>query len=137
MASLNRCTFIGNVGRIETRHVSNGGSVTNIGLACTETWKDKDGSKQEKCVWVNCVLFKKLSEIAEQYVGKGMLLYISGKLDNNPWKDKDGNARTTTQIIVDEMQMLGGKKEPARADEEPAKVKQPGSLAEFDSDLPF
>jgi single-strand DNA-binding protein len=108
-------------------------------LACTETWKDKDGSKQEKCVWINCVLFKKLSEIAEKYVEKGMTLYVEGSLSNNQWKDKDGKDRTTTQIIVEEMQMLGGKgekKEPSKADAEPAKVKQPGSLG-FDDDIPF
>lgn len=109
MASLNQCNFIGNVGKIESRFMASGDAVTNISLAVNESWKGKDGSKQESVEWVNAVMYKKLAEIAQQYVKVGDPLYISGKLKTRKWADKAGVERYTTEIIADEMKMLSNK----------------------------
>ena len=137
MASLNQCNFIGNVGKIETRYMTNGEAVTNLSLACNEQWKNKDGEKQEKVEWVNCVIYKKLAEIANEYVKVGNQLFVSGKLSTRKW-EKDGVTRYTTEIIVNEMTMLGGKpqeEKPARQDAAP-KAKST-SMDDFESDIPF
>lgn len=118
MASLNQCNFIGNVGKIETRYMPNGEAVTNMSIACNETWKNKDGTKQEKCEWVNATVYRKLAEIAAEYVKVGQQVFISGKLATRKWQDKEGKDRYTTDIIVGEMQMLGGK---PSGDQEPGR----------------
>jgi single-strand DNA-binding protein len=109
MSSLNQCNFIGNVGKIETRYMPNGEAVTNLSIACNETWKDKSGVKQEKCEWVNATIYRKLAEIAGEYVKVGQQIYISGKMQTRKWQDKEGNDRYSTEILVNEMTMLGGK----------------------------
>lgn len=108
MASLNQCNFIGNVGKIETRYMPNGEAVSNISLACNETWKSKDGERQEKCEWVNAVIYRKLAEVAEKYIKVGSQLFITGKMSTRKW-EKDGVTRYSTEIVVSEMSMLGGK----------------------------
>lgn len=136
MASLNNCMFIGNVGKIETRYMTNGEAVTNISLAVNETWKSKDGEKHERVEWVRCVIYRKLAEVAEKWVKKGDPLYISGKLQTKKWQDKDTGAdRYTTEIIVNEMQMLGGKRE--QGDQQAAPQSKPAPSDNFDSDAPF
>lgn len=116
MASLNQCNFIGNVGKIETRYMPNGEAVTNMSIACNETWKNKDGTKQEKCEWVNATVYRKLAEIAAEYVKVGQQVFISGKLATRKWQDKEGKDRYTTDIIVGEMQMLSSKPEGGTTD---------------------
>lgn len=149
MASLNNCMFIGNVGKIETRYMTNGEAVTNISLAVNENYKNKEGEKVEKVEWVQCVIYRKLAEIANEYVKVGAPLYLAGKLQTRKWADKDGNDRYTTEIIVNEMQMLGGKPDSAsNINDKPAQpagnarpdkppVQKPSSFDNFDDDIPF
>ncbi|MGB1303991.1 single-stranded DNA-binding protein [Pseudoalteromonas marina] len=113
---LNRCEFIGNVGTIETRFTAQGQAITNLSLATNESWKDKQGQKQEKVTWIPITIFGKLAEIAEKYVKKGDKIYIAGKFTVEKYQDKNtGQDKYSTKIIVDgfsgSMQMLGGKSE--------------------------
>ena len=109
MASVNKFIGIGNLGRDpETRYMPNGDAVTNISIACTETWKDKQtGEKKEQTEWVRVTFYRKLAEIACQYLKKGSSIYVEGRLQTRKWTDKDGVERYTTEIIADSMQMLG------------------------------
>lgn len=111
MASLNKVLLIGNLGKDpETRYLPSGGAVCNFSIATTETWKDKDGQKQERTEWHNITMYGKLSEIAAQYLKKGSSVYLEGKLQTRKWQDKTTGAdRYSTEIICDQMQMLGGK----------------------------
>lgn len=107
MASVNSCTFIGNIGKIDTRFLSSGDAVTNFSLACSESWKDKNGEKIERTEWVSCVAYKKLAEIMEKYCQKGMQIYIHGRQETKKYTDKNGVEKYLTQIIVNDMKMLG------------------------------
>src|SRR6478736_8623135 len=110
MASVNRVTIIGNLGKDpETRYMPNGDAVTNITVATTESWKDKSGEKQEKTEWHRITLYRKLGEIAGQYLTKGSSAYFEGKLETRKWIDKQGVERYTTEIIASDMKMLGKK----------------------------
>ena len=104
---INQCNFIGRLGRDpETKYTASGEAVCNFSLACSEQWKDKQGNKQEKTEWVNVVIWGKLGEIAGQYLQKGSLCFISGKMTTRKWQDKDGSTRYTTEIVAREMKML-------------------------------
>lgn len=108
--SVNKVILIGRLGADpETRYMQNGDAVTNINLATTETWKNQNGEKQEKTEWHRCTFYRKLAEIAGEYLKKGVLVYIEGKLETRKWNDKNGIDRYTTGIIVEDMEMLGGK----------------------------
>ena len=110
MASVNKVIVLGNLGREpEVKYLPNGDAVCNFSLATTESWKDKNGQKQDKTEWHNIVLFRKLAEIAGEYLKKGRPAYIEGRLQTRKWTDKEGNERYTTEIIGEQMQMLGGK----------------------------
>jgi len=112
MASLNKVLLIGNLGRDpETRFMPNGNAVCNFSIATTESWKDKQsGQKQEKTEWHNISMYGRLAEIAGQYLKKGSSVYIEGRLQTRKWQDKQTGAdRYTTEIIADEMKMLGGR----------------------------
>ena len=112
MASVNKVILIGNLGKDpETRNMPNGESVTNITLATTEKWKDKSGEKQEKTEWHRVTFYRKLAEIAGEYLKKGHPVYIEGSLATRKWTDKAGAERYTTEIIANEMKMLGSKPE--------------------------
>ena len=108
---VNKVILVGNLGNDpETRYMPSGDAVTNISIATTESWKDKQsGEQKEKTEWHRVVMFRRLGEIAAEYLRKGSQVYIEGKLRTNKWKDRDGNDRYTTEIIADEMQMLGGR----------------------------
>ncbi len=108
---VNKVILVGNLGNDpETRYMPSGDAVTNISVATTESWKDKQtGEQKEKTEWHKVVMFRRLGEIAAEYLRKGSQVYIEGKLRTNKWKDRDGNDRYTTEIIADEMQMLGGR----------------------------
>lgn len=110
MASVNKVIIVGNLGRDpETRYMPNGDCVCNVAVATTETWKDKNtGEKKEQTEWHRVTMYRKLGEIAGQYLKKGSSVYLEGKLQTRKWTDKDGVERYTTEIIADSMQMLGG-----------------------------
>jgi single-strand DNA-binding protein len=110
MASINKVIIIGNLGRDpETRYMPEGGAITNISVATTETWKDKNGEKQEKTEWHRVAFFGKLAEIAGEYLKKGSQVYVEGRLQTRKWQDKDGQDKYTTEIVANQMQMLGSR----------------------------
>ena len=109
MASVNKVILVGNLGRDpEVRYMPNGEAVCNFSIATTENWKDKSGVKQEKTEWHNIVMYRRLAEIAGEYLKKGRPVYVEGRLQTRKW-EKDGVTRYTTEIIGDQMQMLGSK----------------------------
>ena len=109
--SLNKVLLIGRLGADpEIKQMVNGKSVARLSLATSQSWKDKStGEKKEKTEWHRVVFFGKLAEIAEQYLDKGSQLYVEGKLQTRKWQDKDGNDKYTTEILGNEMNMLGGR----------------------------
>ncbi|HWV63415.1 MAG TPA: single-stranded DNA-binding protein, partial [Oxalicibacterium sp.] len=111
MASVNKVIIVGNLGRDpETRYMPNGEAVTNIAVATTESWKDKNsGDKKEVTEWHRITFYRRLAEVAGQYLKKGSSVYVEGRLQTRKWTDKDGVERYTTEIIADTMQMLGGR----------------------------
>ena len=110
MASVNKVILVGNLGRDpETRYMPDGGAITNISIATTSTWKDKSGEKQEATEWHRISFFGKLAEIAGEYLKKGSQVYVEGRLRTRKWQDKDGVEKTTTEVIADEMKMLGAR----------------------------
>lgn len=111
MASVNKVILIGNLGADpELRSFPNGDRVCNLRLATTDSWKDKaSGEKREATEWHRVVLYRKLAEIAGQYLRKGSQVYLEGRIRTRKWKDKDGQDRYCTEIEVDELTMLGGK----------------------------
>src|SRR6266545_3221827 len=110
MASVNKVIIIGNLGRDpETRYMPEGAAITNISVATTEVWKDKNGEKQEKTEWHRVAFFGKLAEIAGEYLKKGSQVYVEGRLQTRKWQDKDGADKYTTEIVANAMQMLGSR----------------------------
>lgn len=111
MASINKVIVVGNLGRDpETKYMPSGDAFTNIAVATTDKWKDKNsGEQKEATEWHRIAFFGKLAEIAGQYLKKGSQVYIEGKLRTRKWQDKDGVEKYTTEIIADTMQMLGGR----------------------------
>ena len=108
---VNKVILVGTLGKDpETRYMPSGGAVTNIRIATNEQWKDKQtGEQQERTEWHSIAMFGRLAEIAAEYLRKGQQVYIEGKLRTRKWQDKEGKDRYTTEIVADEMQMLGGK----------------------------
>ena len=111
MASINKVILVGNLGRDpETRYMPEGGAVTNVSIATTDTWKDKtSGEKKEATEWHRVVFFNRLAEIAGEYLKKGSQVYVEGRLRTRKWQDKEGQDKYTTEIVCDTMQMLGGR----------------------------
>ena len=110
MASVNKVILVGNLGRDpETRYTTGGDAVTNIRVATTDTWKDKNGEKQERTEWHTVVFFGRQAEIAGEYLKKGRQVYVEGRLQTRKWQDKEGQDRYTTEIVADRMQMLGSR----------------------------
>jgi single-strand DNA-binding protein len=109
MASVNKVILVGNLGADpESRYMPNGDAVCNVRLATTESWKDKSsGEKKEITEWHRVVFYRRLAEIAGQYLKKGTPVYIEGRIRTRKWQDKDGQDRYTTEIEATEMQMLG------------------------------
>lgn len=134
MRGVNKVILIGNVGQDpDTRYMPNGKAVTNIRIATSESWK-KDGEKQERTEWHTVVLFDKLGEIAGQYLKKGSQVYIEGKLQTRKWADKEGKDRYSTEIVANEMQMLGGRQQ---SDERPQRQASTKNDVPFDDDIPW
>lgn len=142
---LNQCNFIGRLGNDpEVRYLPNGDAVANISIAVGESWKDKQGQKQERTEWIRVVAFRKLGEIIGQYLNKGSKVYISGKMVTRKWTDKEGVERYSTEIVANNMQMLDSAEGQAR--QQPAHTQQPAGVkpnlhqqgsSELDSDIPF
>ncbi|MEO6118342.1 MAG: single-stranded DNA-binding protein [Methylotenera sp.] len=110
MASVNKVILVGNLGRDpEVRFMPNGEAVCNFSIATTDSWKDKAGAKQERTEWHNIVMYRKLAEIAGEYLKKGRPVYVEGRLQTRKWQTKEGQDRYTTEIIAEQMQMLGSK----------------------------
>lgn len=107
---MNKVILVGNLGRDpEVRFMPNGEAVCNFSIATTDSWKDKAGAKQERTEWHNIVMYRKLAEIAGEYLKKGRPVYVEGRLQTRKWQTKEGQDRYTTEIIADQMQMLGGR----------------------------
>jgi single-strand DNA-binding protein len=144
---VNKVILVGNLGKDpEVRYMPNGNAVANVTLATTESWKDRQtGEQQEKTEWHRVVMFRRLGEIAGEYLKKGSQVYIEGKLQTRKWQDNAGNDRYTTEIVANEMQMLGGRGGGSagfQADSAPAPAAQTPAPAtagadDFDDDIPF
>lgn len=146
---INQCNFIGRLGRDpETRYMPNGDACTNFSIAVGSSWTDKaSGDKKEDVEWVRCVAWRKLGEICGEYLKKGSQVFVSGRMKTRKWQDKSGQDRYTTEIILEQMQMLGPKpgsdreepaerREPAHAGGAPAK-KPGGKFDDLEDDIPF
>jgi len=159
---VNKVILVGNVGGDpETRYLPNGNAVTNISIATSDSWNDKQtGQRQERTEWHRVVFFGKLAEIAGEYLRKGSLVYVEGRLQTRKWQGQDGQDRYTTEVIVDiggQMQILGGRNDdggnhPAAARQAPPRENRPAPAApqrqaaesppatdydSFDDDIPF
>lgn len=108
---INKVILVGNLGKDpDVRYMPSGSQVTNVTIATSESWKDKQsGESKERTEWHNVVFFNRLAEIAGQYLKKGSQCYIEGSLRTRKWQDKEGKDRYTTEIVANEMQMLGGR----------------------------
>lgn len=149
MASLNKVILIGNLGADpETRYTTGGDAVCNIRLATTDTWKDKaSGETREATEWHRVVFYRRLAEIAGEYLKKGSQVYIEGRIKTRKWQDKDGQDRYTTEIEATEMKMLGGRSsedrpiggESNRPSTQQQRSTRPSqqTVANLDDDIPF
>ena len=164
MASVNKVILVGNLGRDpEMRFMPNGEAVCNFSIATTDSWKDKSGQKQERTEWHNIVMYRKLAEIAGEYVKKGRPIYVEGRLKYGKYTDQAGVEKNTVDIIATEMQLLGGREGmggPSGGDEDggaparrPAPAQRPAASApanrpaaaakpasgfdDMDDDIPF
>jgi single-strand DNA-binding protein len=151
MASVNKVILVGNLGADpETRYMPSGDAITNIRIATTDRWKDKaSGEMKEATEWHRIAFFGRLAEVAGQYLKKGSQVYVEGRLKTREW-EKDGVKRYTTEIVADEMKMLGkregmgdappresGEPAAAGAGAKPAAKKPATTLADMDDDIPF
>ena len=146
---INKVILVGNLGADpETRYTSSGSAVTNIRLATSESWKDRQtGEQNERTEWHRVVMFNHLGEIAAEYLRKGSQVYIEGQIRTRKWQGQDGQDRWTTEIVANEMQMLGGRggagmdSAPSdrggygSSDSAPAPAAPMGE--DFDDDIPF
>ena len=109
---VNKVILIGNLGKDpEMRYTQSGTAVANFSLATTDSWTGKDGNKEERTEWHNIVAWARLAEICGQYLTKGRQVYIEGRIQTRKWEDRDGNTRYTTEVVAQNMQMLGGRGE--------------------------
>ena len=150
---INKVILVGNLGADpETRYTAGGAAITNIRVATSESWRDKQtGEKQERTEWHRVVFFSRLAEIACEYLRKGSQVYIEGKLQTRKWQDQSGQDRYSTEIVGNEMQMLGSREGGGFAgaaqqqpdgfrDNKPAQTQQPAPAADdgfTDDDIPF
>ena len=146
---VNKVIIIGNIWQDpEVRYTPGGNAVANLTIATSESWKNQHGQPQERTEWHRCVLYRRLAEIAGEYLKKGAKVYIEGRLQTREWQDQQGVKRYTTEIIVGEMQMLDGRpaggRPPAQANTSAAPspevngrtTSEPPPM-DFDDDLPF
>ena len=144
--SVNKVILIGRLGDPEVRHMPNGEAVCNFSIATSETWKDQNGQKQERTEWHNITLYRRLAEVAGQYLKKGSQVYIEGRIQSRKYTGKDGIERTAYEIIGSEMKMLGGGNDSGQQNAQhtppappsrqaPAAPAQP--VDDIDDDVPF
>jgi single-strand DNA-binding protein len=137
--SVNKVILVGRLGQDpEVRYTQGGTAVANLRIATDETWKDQSGERQQRTEWHTVVAWRRLAEICGQYLNKGRLVYIEGKLQTRSWQDREGNKRYSTEVQADNMVMLGGRSEEGQA----APAAQPPAAASSDSgasddDIPF
>lgn len=149
-SGINKAIILGRIGQDpETRYLPNGDAVTTMSVATGESWKDKQtGEKKETTEWHRVVLWRKLGEIAGEYCRKGGQVYIEGKLVTRKWQDQNGNDKYTTEIVADEMQLIGGKQESAKPEQDAKQAsdesQKPSGIdtskpaaADFEDDIPF
>ncbi len=147
---VNKVILVGNLGNDpEVKYMPNGNAVANVSIATTESWKDKQtGEQKDRTEWHRCVFFRRLAEIAGEYLKKGSQVYIEGKLQTRKWQDKSGTDHYTTEIVVNDMQMLGGRSggsadfgggaSAERPSAAPAPAAATAAVADdFDDDIPF
>ena len=155
MASVNKVILVGNLGADpEMRYLPSGEAVANLRLATTDTWKDKDGNKQEATEWHRISFFGRQAEVCGQYLKKGSQIYVEGSIRTRKWQDKDGQDKYTTEVRGDRMQMLGGRQGMGQAGDAPPREgggrggqeggqKKPasppagGNFNDFEDDIPF
>ena len=140
---INKVIIVGNLGADpDSRAMPSGNAVTNISVATSESWNDRDtGEKQEKTEWHRVVFFNRLAEIAAQYLKKGSQVYVEGKLQTRKWEDKEGNERWTTEVVANQMQMLGDRMSKDMSNDNASSSQSTSdndfSTDEFDDDIPF
>ena len=143
MAGVNKVIVVGRLGSDpDTRYMPSGSAVTNVSVATSESWKDKEtGEKVEKTEWHRVVFFNRLAEIASEYLKKGSQIYVEGRLQTRKWEDKEGNEKWTTEIVANQMQMLGERMSSGSSnnDRAPAQNTNKNDFAndDFDDDIPF
>ena len=135
MAGVNKVILVGNLGKDpEVRYLDNGVAVANFSLATTENYKNKLGERVSQTEWHNIVLWRGLAEVAEKYLKKGASVYIEGKIKTRKWEDKDGKTRYNTEILVDNMNMLGVKQP---KEDSPSSASESVTADYKSDDLPF
>jgi len=146
---VNKVILVGNLGKDpEVRYSPNGSAMANVTIATAESWKDKQsGEKQEKTEWHRVVFFNRLAEIVGEYLKKGSQVYVEGRLQTRKWQGKDGQDRYTTEIVANEMQMLGSRSGGGgdtswnqQSNNAPSQQSSPASAPpadDFDDDVPF
>jgi single-strand DNA-binding protein len=152
MGSLNKVILIGNLGRDpDIRYTPDGSPVANFSIATTEFWTDKNGTRQQNTEWHNIVAWNKLADLSKRYLAKGRQVYIEGRLKTREWNDKEGNKRRTTEVIANQMILLGSRPEGMEAgagspspisratpvEPEPAPGPGFGDAGITDDDIPF
>ena len=156
MASVNKVILIGNLGRDpEIRYMPSGDAMASLSVATTDSWRDKNGEKQEKTEWHRVAMFGKLAEIAGEYLKKGSQVFIEGRIQTRKWTDKEGQERYSTEIVANEMKMLGGRATAggmadmdsaprpsspgasSGAASAPAKAPAGGAFDDLEDDIPF
>ena len=153
---VNKVILVGNLGNDpETKYMPSGDAVTNLSVATSESWKDKKtGEQKDRTEWHRVAMFGRLAEIAAEYLRKGSQVYIEGKIRTRKWQDQQGNDRYSTEVIANEMQMLGGRSgggapamgggsggpppgPPSQGSDGPSGGGSGGGSADFDDDIPF
>ena len=148
---INKVILVGNLGADpETRYTAGGSAVSNVRLATTDAWKDKQsGEQQERTEWHRVVFWGRLAEIAAEYLRKGSQIYVEGRIQTRKWQDKDGQDRWSTEIVGNEMQMLGGRGggqsappdfDGGQSEDSGASrgsAKKAAAVEDFDDDIPF
>ena len=139
MAGVNKVILVGNLGKDpEVRYLDSGVAVANFSLETTENYKNKQGEKVSQTEWHNIVLWRGLAEVAEKWLKKGSSVYIEGKIRTNKWEDKEGNTRYNTEILADNMTMLGNRINSDVSDKNDSKtVSEIKNVNDENDDLPF
>lgn len=142
MASVNKAIILGNCGKDpEARFLPDGGQITNVSIATSYKWKDKaSGENKEETEWHKVVFFGRLAEVAGEYLKKGSPVFIEGRIKTRKWQDKEGQDRYSTEIVAEQMQLLGSKSDAQQAGSPPPPKRTPGpasSIADMSNDVPF